>query len=87
MRLAEVVPLELDSEAGQVYRRALDILAESGVPFLVGGAYSLAHHAGIIRHTKDFDVFVLPGDCERVLARLAEERLRRERARPALRIE
>ena len=34
------------------------MLNESGVPFLVGGAYALAKHAGIERHTKDLDIFV-----------------------------
>src|SRR5438067_3377612 len=78
MALAETAPLELDSEAGQVYRRALDLLAEAGIPFLVGGAYCLAQHAGIVRHTKDFDLFVRPPDCPRVLARLAEAGFRTE---------
>jgi hypothetical protein len=33
------------------------------VPFLVGGEYALAHYTGIIRHTKDFDIFVYPHHC------------------------
>ena len=28
------------------------------VPFLVGGAYAFAHYTGIVRHTKDLDLFV-----------------------------
>jgi hypothetical protein len=78
MALVETAPLDLHSEAGQVYRRALEALAEAEIPFLVGGAYSLAQHAGIIRHTKDFDLFVMPRDCERVLARLGEAGFRTE---------
>jgi hypothetical protein len=78
MALAETAPLELESEAGQVYRGALDVLTDAGVPFLVGGAYSLAQHAGIVRHTKDFDLFVRPADGRRVLALLGESGFRTE---------
>jgi len=42
------------------YRRALFALQAAQVPFLVGGAYALAHYTGIARHTKDFDIFVYP---------------------------
>jgi len=42
------------------YRQAMLALCEAHVPFLVGGAYALAHYAGIIRHTKDLDLFVQP---------------------------
>lgn len=49
------------------YRVALDLLHRSKVPFLVGGAYALQHHVGVIRRTKDLDVFVLPSDVHAVL--------------------
>lgn len=49
------------------YRQALVALQAAQVPLLVGGAYALAHYTGITRHTKDFDLFVYPHDCERVL--------------------
>ena len=49
------------------YRRALMALQAAQVPFLVGGGYALAHYAGIIRHTKDFDIFVYPYHCARAL--------------------
>jgi hypothetical protein len=57
----------LSPETAAFYRRAVRLLDEAAVPFLVGGAYALAHYTGIIRHTKDFDVFVRPADCCRVL--------------------
>ena len=44
------------------YRQALQALHAAAVPFLVGGAYALAHYAGIVRHTKDLDIFVRPDD-------------------------
>jgi Uncharacterised nucleotidyltransferase len=71
-------PLELTSEASAVYREALHALTDGAVPFLVGGAYALAYHAGIVRHTKDFDIFVRPEDCRRTLDVLAGAGFRTE---------
>ena len=50
------------------YRQALLALGAAEVPFLVGGAYALAHYAGIVRHTKDLDIFVRPYDYARTSA-------------------
>lgn len=47
--------------------RGLQILTESRIPFLVGGAYAFQCYTGIERHTKDLDVFVRPSDCNRIL--------------------
>jgi hypothetical protein len=58
----------LDPETRAFYRQALTLLADARIPFLVGGAYALAHYAGIQRHTKDLDLFVRPPDCPRALA-------------------
>jgi len=52
------------------YRRSLLVLQGAGVPFLIGGAYALAHYTGIVRDSKDLDVFVVPEDCPRALAAL-----------------
>ena len=49
------------------YRQALMAIQAAQVPFLVGGGYALAYYTGIHRHTKDFDIFVYPHDCARVL--------------------
>jgi hypothetical protein len=54
------------------YRHAMSVLRDSGVPFLVGGAYAYARYTGVVRHTKDFDVFVRPEDAERALSALDE---------------
>ena len=61
----------LGPEGAEFYKGAMQALADAGVPFLVGGAYALAHYTGIVRHTKDFDFFVRPEDAERTLAALA----------------
>ncbi len=61
-----------DREAETFYRRTLEILRASGIPFLVGGGYAVERHTGIERNTNDFDVFVLPEDAARVLATFAD---------------
>lgn len=48
------------------YRHALSTLQAAHIPFLVGGAYALEYYTGIVRHTKDFDIFVRPRDYDRV---------------------
>jgi hypothetical protein len=62
---------ELDARAFAFYREALAAVRAAGVPFLVGGAYALAHYTGIVRHTKDLDLFTRPADAPRVLQALA----------------
>jgi hypothetical protein len=47
------------------------VLTEAGIPYLVGGAYALAHYTGIQRDTKDFDIFLTRRDVERALDTLS----------------
>src|SRR5439155_7756156 len=61
----------LDAGSTEFYRRAMATLNAAGIPFLVGGAYSLCRYTGIERHTHDFDVFVRERDCPRALDALA----------------
>lgn len=61
----------LDPQTRALYVRTLEILNDSGVPYLVGGAYAFARYTGIERHTKDFDVFVRPEHARPALAVLA----------------
>lgn len=58
---------DLNSAGSVFYRRAMEILNQGQVPFLVGGAYALECHTGIVRRTKDFDIFVQAADVQRVL--------------------
>ena len=60
----------LPAETAAFYRRMVAALQEVGVPFLVGGAYAFGRYTGIVRHTKDFDVFVRPCDVVRTLTTL-----------------
>jgi hypothetical protein len=71
-------PPVLDPAHAAFYRDALATLTAAQVPFLVGGAYALQIHTGIVRHTKDIDLFVLPADCPRVLDTLAAAGYRTE---------
>src|SRR5215203_812183 len=70
---------ELGPETIAFYREAMDAFDEAGVPFLVGGAYAFAPYTGIVRHTKDFDVFVRPADFDRALAAFAARGWQTER--------
>jgi len=51
----------------EFYLRAMRLLDEADIEFLVGGAYAFERYTGIARHTKDFDIFVHPRDVQRVL--------------------
>jgi hypothetical protein len=64
--------IEANPEAANFYARALRILDDSGVPYLVGGAYAMQTYAHIVRETKDLDVFSKAGDHPRLLDALAQ---------------
>ena len=49
------------------YADALDLLAASDIPFLVGGTFAFARYTEIHRETKDLDIFVRRSDCTRTL--------------------
>lgn len=44
----------------QAYRKALDTLNRTGVPYVISGLYALYEYTGIYRQTKDLDLFVEP---------------------------
>jgi hypothetical protein len=58
---------------------AIQLLADAGVPFLVGGAYAFAHYTGIYRDTKDLDLFLMQEDADRALEVLGQHEWRTER--------
>ncbi|HEU4698191.1 MAG TPA: hypothetical protein VFS40_03365 [Gemmatimonadales bacterium] len=57
----------VETPSHSFYREALDLLARSGIPFLIGGAFAFVHQTGIDKSTKDLDIFVRPADIMRVL--------------------
>src|SRR5438552_11145827 len=73
---------ELEGKVLPFYRQALVTLTEAGLPFLVGGAFALRYYAGIVRHTKDLDLFVRPKDYPRILEKLAGQGYRTELTDP-----
>jgi hypothetical protein len=58
---------QLDPKDRAFYIRAMEVAEEAGIPFLLGGAYAMERYTGIARHTKDFDLFLRPGDVGRAL--------------------
>ncbi|MFI4926168.1 MAG: nucleotidyltransferase [Burkholderiales bacterium] len=64
--LAPSLEEEVEPETADFYRRALRVLTDAEVPFLVGGAFAHACFTGIRRSTKDLDLFLRRHDYERV---------------------
>jgi hypothetical protein len=62
---------DLEPRLYNFYCAVLSELQRAQAPFLVGGAYALACHTGVVRHTKDLDIFIRPKDCKRILEILA----------------
>ena len=73
---------ESDNESHQFYRRSLEILEAAEVPFLLGGAYALCVYTGIVRQTKDFDLFVRPKHFDAALAAFRAAGYRAEKTFP-----
>lgn len=67
-------PGELNARA-----RALRLLREAGIPFVVGGAYAYAHYTGLHRDTKDLDLFLRKEDADRAIGLFEEAGWRTER--------
>lgn len=60
----------LEAPAQEFYRHALEVLRACDVPVLVGGAYAFANYTGIVRHTKDLDLFIRRTDVDAALKAL-----------------
>lgn len=73
---------QLSQETVDFYCKAMETLQQAGVPFLVGGAYAYARYTGVVRHTKDFDVFIDPADFERALEAFTKKGWKVERNFP-----
>jgi hypothetical protein len=65
-------------ETRAFYCRTIEQLQAAGVPFLVGGTFALSRYTGIVRNTKDFDIFIREGDRDRALEVLAAAGYRTE---------
>jgi hypothetical protein len=58
---------ESAQDTNTFYRRTLHVLSDAGVPFLVGGSHAFLEYTGIVRNTKDFDLFLQRDDLERAM--------------------
>jgi hypothetical protein len=50
----------IPEEEREVYRRALTVLNQAAIPYIISGLYALYEYTGIYRQTKDLDLFVEP---------------------------
>jgi hypothetical protein len=73
---------ELDPKTREFYLKALQILDKAGVRYCVGGAYAMAYHTGVIRHTKDLDVFLRRDDLDKAMGAFDDAGYRTERTHP-----
>jgi predicted nucleotidyltransferase len=80
--LAPSLEEEVLPETAAFYRRALTVLNDAGVQFLVGGAFAHACYTGIRRSTKDLDLFIRREDYDRVAALMVREGWRTELTYP-----
>lgn len=55
-----------------IYARAMEAVRSSGAPFMLGGGFALAAFTGRWRDTKDIDLYIRPGDRDRVVAALTD---------------
>ncbi|HBY93443.1 MAG: nucleotidyltransferase family protein [Ardenticatenaceae bacterium] len=58
---------EFEPEEAQVFARSLRVLNETGIPYVVGGAFAKHAYTGVWRDTKDLDIFLKPGDLKPAL--------------------
>jgi hypothetical protein len=63
----EMATHDKNGEAYKFYCESLDLLTESGIPFMLGGAFAIFYHTGIYRDTKDLDIFVKSSDYPKLL--------------------
>ena len=80
--LAPSLEEEVAPHTAAFYRRALQLLVDAGVPFLVGGAFAHACFTGIRRETKDLDLFIRRDDYARVAALMQAQGWRTEMSYP-----
>ena len=53
---------QIPDEEWGVYERAISAIRQTGRPFMLAGAFSLATYTGRWRNTKDIDFYVMPED-------------------------
>lgn len=69
---------EPEPKIREFYLHSLDLMEQSGVAYVVAGGYAMSCYTGIVRHTKDLDVFVKRKDRDHVLDVFAKAGYRTE---------
>jgi hypothetical protein len=64
---------EQKTESQAFYKEALELLDQTGCPYMLGGAFSMFKHTGIYRDTKDLDVFCKASDYPQILKFFADK--------------
>ena len=75
-------PAGVAPQSQTFYRDVITRLAQVRVPVLVGGAYALAYYTGIVRDTKDLDLFLRRRDIGRAFGALDAAGYRTEKTHP-----
>jgi len=71
-----------DAACAAFYKRAIELLRQSEIPFLLGGAYGVCVYTGLARHTKDVDLFIRAVDLDRALGIFEKDGCRTEKTFP-----
>lgn len=71
-----------DLQGPDFYRHALQILDDSRIPYLLGGAFATGTYTGVERDTKDLDCMVRREDVDKILEVFSARGFRGERAFP-----
>ena len=74
----DAAAFEPPPEAEAFYADSLRLLNESKIPFLLSGTYAVTAYTGIVRPTKDLDVFCKAGDFPKILAYFGQRGYRAE---------
>jgi len=62
-----IITDEQIKESTAFFKEALEILAQSKISYLIGGAFAVFQYSGIYRNTKDLDVFCKYSDFPKIL--------------------
>jgi hypothetical protein len=69
---------QANTKAMSFYKEVLELLSESGIPFLLGGAFATFHHTGVYRDTKDLDIFCKGSDYPKIMKFFTQKGYRSE---------
>jgi hypothetical protein len=80
--IAKTAGRKAKDERDDVYRRAMEVLQDANVPFLIAGTYMVQFYAGISRQTKDFDLYLRPRHVDAAIDALSRAGYKTEKTFP-----